>query len=270
MKKIIVFMMVVSLMIPGISFAKRVRYQIVEVKNGGSIKGKVKSAKKVEDVVIPIKVKPKEDPKDTELEKQTCGSSQKTLVYALSPANEVKNVLVIVEGVKKGKAAPKKNLVIDNLKCRFDPLVGISYVKSKYVIRNSDPILHNVSLGKMLKSGVRRSVYNLALPHKDQVIEKANRVAGLIDVKCDAHYWMRAYIYSSRHPYVAVTDANGNFEIGDLLPGKYKVRFWHEGFEEVIKEVEVKAGGVSNVNVTFTKTRKPDFLKRVEEVEAGS
>ena len=93
------------------------------------------------------------------------------------------------------------------------------------------------------------------------MIKKRNRVAGLIHVKCDAHAWMRAYVYSSRHPYVAITDANGNFEIKDLLPGKYTVRFWHEGFEDVVQEIEVKAGKASELNATFAKTRIPAFLR---------
>lgn len=260
MKKIMLFMMVISLLFPTLSFAKRIKYEVVEVKNGGIIKGKVKSAEKVKDPVIQIKIKTKENPEETELEKKTCGSSQQAMMYVLSPANEVRNVLVIVENVKKGKAAPKESLTLDNIKCRFDPLVSISYVKSQYVIKNSDPLFHNTSMGKIVRKGVRRTVYNLALPFKDQVIKKPNRVAGLINVKCDAHPWMRAYIYSSRHPYVSITDENGNYEIKDLLPGKYKVRVWHEGFEEVVREVVVKAGTVSDLNVTFTKTRKPDFM----------
>jgi hypothetical protein len=263
MKKIFVFMMVALLLITGLSFARKAKYQIVEVTNGGTIKGKITSAEKVKDPVIVIKVKSKENPEETELEKNTCGSSQQAMMYVLSSSNEVKNTLVIVEDVKKGKAAPQKDFVIDNKKCSFKPLVGISYVKSKYTIKNSDPLLHNTSLGKIIREGVRRTVYNLALPFKDQVIEKPNRVSGLIDVKCDAHPWMRAYVYSSRHPYVAITDAKGNFEIKDLLPGKYKIRVWHEGFEEIVKEVEVKADGVSDMNVTFTKTRKPDFMGRI-------
>ncbi len=261
MKKSILFIMVLILLIPGFSFAKRVKYQVVEVTNGGTIKGKVTSAEKVKDPVIPIKLMPKEDPKETETEKKTCGNSQVGQMYILSASDEVKNVLVIVEGVQKGLAAPKKDLVLDNNKCRFDPLVGIAYVKSNYVIKNSDPLLHNTNLGKMLKGGKRRAVYNLALPFKDQVIKKSNRVSGLLNVKCDAHPWMRAYVYSSKHPYEAITDEKGNFEIGGLLPGKYKVRFWHEGFEDVVQEIEVKAGGVSQADVKFTKTRKPDFMK---------
>lgn len=264
MKRFLLFLMVVSLLIPGLSFAQSVKYQVVEVKNGGAIKGKVISAKKVNDPVIPIKVKPKESPQETELEKKTCGASQQAMMYVISTSNEVKNVLVIVEGVEKGKAVPKKDLVIDNKGCMFEPLVGISYVTSNYVIKNSDPIFHNTSLGVMLEGGLRRSVYNLALPYKDQVIEKPNRVVGPTDIKCDAHPWMRAYVYSSRHPYVAITDEKGNYEIKDLLPGKYRVRFWHEGFKEIVNEVEVKAGEVSNLNITFTETVKPNFLEMVE------
>jgi len=263
MKKILVGMVILSFLIPASAFAKRIRYKVVDVTNGGAIKGKVTTSATVTDPVIPIVVQPKEDPKETEIEKQTCGSSQPAGMYVISPAGEVANVLVIVEGVHKGKAVPKKDFVLDNKGCRFHPLVGISYVKSKYVVKNSDPVLHNTSLGKMLTGGVRRSVFNLALPYKDQVIEKTNRVSGLIDVKCDAHPWMRAYVYSSKNPYVTVTDAQGNYEIRDLLPGKYKVRFWHEGFRSRTEEVEVKAGGALEVNVTFSETRKPAFMNRL-------
>jgi hypothetical protein len=260
MKKISILVLVVTLLIPAASFAKKVRYEVVKVKNGGTISGKVKTSAEVKDPIIPITVKPKETPEETELEKRTCITHQKgqqAEMYIISPSNEVKNTLVIVENVKKGKAAPKKEFLIDNIRCRFDPLVGIAYVKAEYVIKNSDPLLHNTNLGKVLEGGKRRTVYNLALPHENQVIKKKNRVAGLIQVKCDAHSWMRAYVYSSRHPYVAITDANGNYEIKDLLPGKYTVRFWHEGFEEISREVEVKTGEVSETNVTFDKTITP-------------
>jgi hypothetical protein len=42
--------------------------------------------------------------------------------------------------------------------------------------------------------------------------------------------------------------------------GKYTIRFWHKGFDEVVKEIEVKGGKVSALNTTFTKTRKPAFM----------
>jgi len=237
MKRILTLLIGLSILIGGASFA----YEVVDVKNGGTIKGKVKAAQKYDDPVLKIE-------KDIEF----CGKSQPANMYLISGDMGIKNVLVIVENVQKGKAAPKTDTVIDNKKCYFEPLVSIAYKGANYVLKNSDPILHNVSLAVMLV-GKRRTVYNLALPKKDQVITKPVRVTGLHDVKCDAHPWMRAYVYVSEHPYVAITDANGNFEIKDLPPGKYTIRFWHEGLKEEKKEVEVAAGKTSELHITMSK-----------------
>ncbi|MEN8263903.1 MAG: hypothetical protein ABFR82_10595 [Nitrospirota bacterium] len=91
MKNIVVFMIAVSLLIPALSFAKKVNYEVVEVKNGGLLKGKIKAAIKVSDPLIPIEVKPKGDPEETEIEKHTCGNSQQSLMYVLSSSLEVKS-----------------------------------------------------------------------------------------------------------------------------------------------------------------------------------
>ena len=262
MKRLVLIMLAITLLLPlsANSAARKAKYEAVEVTNGGSIKGAIKTSIKVADPVIPLHIKPKENPLETEQEKKTCGDSHGAMMYLISSSGGVKNAMVIVEDVKKGKAPPKKDLIIDNNGCRFDPLVGIAYLKSNFVFRNSDPLFHNTSIGKILPSGVRRTVYNLALPHKDQEITKLNRVSGLLNVKCDAHPWMRAYVYSSRHPYVAITGENGEFEINDLLPGKYTVRIWHEGFKEIVKEVEVQSGKTVSLDGSFSEAVRPAIL----------
>lgn len=227
-------------------------YEISDVKNGGAIKGRIKVNEKIKDPVLQIKIQSKSDPKETEIEKSVCGESQQSQMYVISADGGVKNALVIVEDVTKGKAAPKGEVTIDNKKCYFEPLVAVAYKGGEYVIRNSDPILHNTNLG-LVSQDKRSTVYNLALPMKDQVIKKPVRRTGMHHVKCDAHEWMRAYVYVSEHPYVSVTDANGSFEIKDLLPGKYKVKIWHEGLTEIVKEVEITAGKASELNVTLSK-----------------
>ncbi len=240
MKRILAAALILSMVVVSTAFA----YDVVDVKGGGTIKGKIKASMKPDDPMLTID-------KDTEV----CGKSQPALMYVLSTNLEVKNAIVIVEDVKKGKAAPKSDTTVDNKNCRFEPLVGIAYKGGNFVIKNSDPMLHNTNLGIMLKDK-RRAVYNLALPRKDQVITKPIKAAGLHAVKCDAHSWMRAYIYVSEHPYVAVTDASGNFEIKDLPPGKYKVKIWHEGFAELTKDVEVPSDKTAELNVTLSKTKK--------------
>ncbi len=262
MKKLLFIILALALLIPAASYAARVRYEVIDVQNGGIVTGKITTSAKPVNPVIPVIIKTKGDPKDTELEKQVCTTVKQPDVYILSSANEVKNVLVIVEKIKKGKAKPKQDLTIENVNCMFTPLVGISYVQTKYIIKNRDPLLHNTNLGKILGGGRRRTVYNLALPNKGQVIIKASRVSGLINVKCDAHPWMRAYVYGSRHPYVAITGADGSYEIKDLPPGNYTLRFWHEGFEPIVQDIEVKTGAVHDVNITFNKTVTPTFLQK--------
>lgn len=237
MKKFLVLLVIFSLLLSTASFA----YEVTDVKDGGAIKGKVKASVKVDDPMLQMTT-------DTDF----CGTNQKALMYVLSPSLEVKNVLVVVEDIQRGKAIQKNDLTINNLKCRYEPLIGITYKGANFVIKNSDPIFHNTNLA-IRHNATKRTVYNLALPKKDQVITKLVKSTGLHDVKCDAHPWMRAYAYVSEHPYVGITDEGGNFEIKDLPPGKYKVRFWHEGLDEITRDVEVASAKTFELSLTMSK-----------------
>ncbi|MBF0565989.1 MAG: carboxypeptidase regulatory-like domain-containing protein [Nitrospirae bacterium] len=241
MKKSFVYMIVLLIFMPVTLFASA-NYEVIDVENGGSIKGTIKASSPADDPILTIN-------KD----KGFCGNSQPSKMYVISAGMGVKNVLVAIEDIDRGKALPKGDLVIDNIGCRFEPLVGIAYIGHKYIITNSDPIFHNVSINLMLNEGKRRTLYNVALPDKDMSIEKPVITAGMGIVRCDAHRWMRAFVYATQNPYAAVTDASGNFEIKDVPPGKYKVKIWHEGFGETSKEVEVKSGRVTELYHTFSK-----------------
>ncbi|MBF0464136.1 MAG: carboxypeptidase regulatory-like domain-containing protein [Nitrospirae bacterium] len=242
MKKLVALMcMVMFLCVSAVAFAAD-KYEVVDVKDGGSIKGIVKTSGAPADPVLDIN-------KDTEY----CGKSHPAGMYVVGAGGGVKNVIVAVEDITKGKAAPKTDTVIDNHKCAFEPLVSIAYMGQKYIMKNSDPIFHNTSIGLILAPGKKRTVYNLALPNKDQTIEKPVKVAGLESVSCDAHSWMRAFVYATPNPYAAITDDKGSFEIKDIPAGKYKVKFWHEGFGEAVVDVEVKAGATATLDHTFAK-----------------
>jgi hypothetical protein len=219
-------------------------YEVIEVTNGGVIKGKVKADKKYKDPMLKIT-------KNTDY----CGTSKPARLYEIAEDLGLKNVIVVIKDIKKGKAPPKKDCVIDNVDCYFEPLVQVCFKAkgNKFVFKNSDPFLHNTHINKILKSGRERTAYNLALPKKGQVIRKPIRTRGLHRVKCDAHAWMWGFVYISKHPYATVTNEKGEFEIRDIPPGRYKVWFWHPGMKEVVKEVEVKAGKVTQVSVTMTK-----------------
>ncbi|MEN8189095.1 MAG: carboxypeptidase regulatory-like domain-containing protein [Thermodesulfobacteriota bacterium] len=247
MKKLILTLLVIALIVPCSASARKrgKRYEVIEVTNGGSIVGTVKASEKIADPVAPIVTK-KAD------EVEFCGKDFKMGKFIISDDLGVKNVVVAVTNAKKGKAMPTENLELDNVKCQFTPLVGIAYKKAKFIIKNSDPIFHNTSMGLMMK-GKRSTVYNLALPNQNQVIEKPVKRTGMLDVKCDSHPWMRSYIYAAKNPYVALTGDGGSFEIKDLPPGSYKVMVWHEGLGQETIDVEVKAGEATTLDHTFAK-----------------
>ena len=78
-----------------------------------------------------------------------------------------------------------------------------------------------------------------------------------IRLGCDIHGWMRAWIYVFDHPWFAVTDEKGEFEIADIPPGEYTliirqpdVGLIHE------QQVTVTAGESLTIDEEFT----PDGL----------
>jgi hypothetical protein len=65
----------------------------------------------------------------------------------------------------------------------------------------------------------------------DQVVARPMNNAGVVTLKCNGgHVWMNAEVFVIDHPYYAVTDASGRFELTDVPPGIYVIEAWHEGW----------------------------------------
>jgi hypothetical protein len=62
---------------------------------------------------------------------------------------------------------------------------------------------------------------------------------------------MFGFMYAPEHPYAAVVDDQGNFEIGDIPPGSYKLKAWHPTLGVQETQIDVSANGTSEANFTF-------------------
>jgi len=62
----------------------------------------------------------------------------------------------------------------------------------------------------------------------------------VIRIGCDLHPWMSSYILIKKHPYYALTDSKGSFQLTDVPPGKYELGVWHETLGKKNLKVTVK------------------------------
>jgi hypothetical protein len=196
-------------------------YQVVAITDKGSLKGTVKWSGDVPTLPeFPIT-------KDND----TCGSkktNQRLVVDGVSKG--VANSVISLENITKGADLIPKDGVVDQKACEYIPHVQIVPKGSNIKALNSDPILHNVHsyLGE-------ESIFNLAMVVQGMQFDKPLKKSGVMSLKCDAgHNWMSAYIIVAEHPYYALSDAQGNFTIENIPPGKYTVKLWHEGWETTI------------------------------------
>ncbi len=88
---------------------------------------------------------------------------------------------------------------------------------------------------------------NRAQPRFKPQITETFAQPEIMKVGCDVHDWMSAYIVVQAHPYYAVSDANGAFELREVPAGTYKLRTWHEGIGEMERSVTVTAGRTTDV-----------------------
>jgi plastocyanin len=191
-------------------------YEEITVKDGGTLAGVVRFSG----------TPPKLEPIAVNKNRDVCGEHKPSEALVVGADRGVKGSVILVEGVRRGKKATG-DVIIDNNKCLFIGHVTAAGPGDRVRVKNSDGILHNTH-GKLGKP----TVFNLALPNKDQMVDITKRLTkpGVVRVLCDAHPHMMAWMIVHDSPYYAVTDEHGAFKIDGVPPGTYKVTMWHEGF----------------------------------------
>jgi len=78
----------------------------------------------------------------------------------------------------------------------------------------------------------------------------------MLKVKCDVHSWMTSYVGVVNHPYFAVTNQMGTFEIDNVPPGTYTIQAWQEKYGPVTQKVTVKAGAAATADFMYDSGEK--------------
>jgi hypothetical protein len=158
------------------------------------------------------------------------------------------NAIIYLVEIERGKKWGTEPATLDNRECIFEPRVGIARHRGEVTITNSDPLLHNTNL--VLHEGAR-TLGNVSLPRQGQTSNQRLRKEGLVEIKCDVHPWMKAFLFVTPHPYAVVSAADGTFTLDGVPPGTYKVKIWHELLGEKEMNVTVEANGTATLDVAF-------------------
>ncbi len=179
-------------------------------------------------------------------------------VELVSAKGEIKNVFVYIrKGLPAGKtyAAPKKAALLDQQRSMFRPRIQGLFVGQDFAMRNSDPIIHNVrSLSQ------ENRPFNIAQPAgTPDRLKRFSDKEGPIELRCDYHRWMCAFIFVMDHPFFAVTDEHGRFTIKNLPLGEYVLATWHESLGENKQIIQVGDSGLKKVNFTYKPKKGLNF-----------
>jgi hypothetical protein len=184
--------------------------------------------------------------------------------------DKLANVLVYI---KEGKVGDKSfgsysftpastPATLDQHGCHYVPHVLALQVNQPFSVVNSDPTAHNVNVDARQNEKFNQGQSPGAAP----INKTFKRAETVIPVKCNQHPWMRAYVGVLPHPFFAVTDAAGKFEIKGVPAGTYTLVAWHEKYPQGLTQtVTVGAGAPVTSDFGFT----AEQLK-AESVEGGA
>lgn len=187
-------------------------------------------------------------------EETACKSKHKTPPteenVVAGPANALGNVFVYVKsGVPAGQSfpAPTTPVVLDQDGCRYHPHVLGIRVGQTLEIRNSDPVLHNIKA-----VAKKNRPFNVSQPTAGMKTPRTfSAPEVMVNLECNVHGWMKAYVGVRPDPFFAVSGQDGSFKIEGLPPGTYEVEAWHERFGTQTATVTIAGTESKTANITF-------------------
>jgi hypothetical protein len=153
-----------------------------------------------------------------------------------------------------------KEVVVKAPCCKFEPRVLVMREGTTLVFEpDKKAVGHNVRA----ETG-EPFIGQLVLPVERQPFQRIKARPFPISLSCSIHPWMISWVFTTHHPYAAVTDEQGRFVIKDAPAGRWRLVLWQEesGFfpfrnkNDVGLVIEVRRGKTTDVGeVKFTEPK---------------
>jgi hypothetical protein len=202
--------------------------------------------------------------------------------FAIAPDGGLKDVVVFLAEVQRGKSFAFAPPTIEARDCRFLPFMTIVKDRSDVVVMNMDPVMHDIQAYETSHLGPR-VLFNTPLPmnphHRREVsADSHEHLAGepvtqlihmtkgrrIFVLQCGFHAYMESWGMAIDNPYYAVTAKDGTFSIPDVPPGEYTLVAWHPQVQTVQeRKIVVKAKGTVTASFEF---KSPTGRRSVHEI----
>lgn len=157
--------------------------------------------------------------------------------------SELSNVVVSLkrtDGTMPIKS-PSERPILDQRDAVFIPHVLPILKGTTVYLTNQDKTYHNV----FSLSPVRR--FNIGRRPTGEAVPVDFPTPGIVQVFCDIHSHMSAFIVVLETPYFTKPNRRGEFTVEQVVPGTYEVSVWHERYSAPSQTIIVTDKGRSDV-----------------------
>ncbi len=144
---------------------------------------------------------------------------------------------------------------IDQLDKEFIPTVTTLVAGGSASFPNSDDILHHVYSFSTAKT-FDTPLYGSDANHS---YREMFDVPGVVEIGCNIHDWMLAYIYVGESELMAISDESGVAQLTNIPPGSYRFRVWHSRLDapqnSIEQEIVIEAGRGAEVELSLELVR---------------
>ncbi|GKS65611.1 hypothetical protein YTPLAS72_29150 [Nitrospira sp.] len=225
-------------------------YETVSVIDGGSVKGKVQFIGTPPD---PSVFRLNRYPDQMYCGALSDGSGYRVLREVLvDSTGGLKDVIVTIEGVKRGKPFLLQETTLEANICQFVPYVSVMRNDHLLIVKNIDSVSHDLQVYERDREHVLIMFHRPALTKggtQDRIHFTGDR-RGVI-MQCGMHPYMQGHGLAVQNPYYSVTGSDGSFDIRDLPAGTYRMRAWHLRLGEQEHEITVEGGQGVSVDFIF-------------------
>ncbi|HSQ90562.1 MAG TPA: carboxypeptidase regulatory-like domain-containing protein [Nitrospiraceae bacterium] len=225
-------------------------YEETTVSNGGTVTGTVQFSGELPPP-MPFELRRYPDP--VYCGALSDGSGYRLLrTVAVGSQQGLKDVIVTVEGIEKGKPFEFTETQLEANVCQFVPFVSVMREMHLLTVRNLDPVSHDLQIYERDREHVFIMFHRPALTKSgtsDTIHFTGNRRS--VIMQCGMHAFMQGHGLAVENPYYAITGFEGVFTIKDLPAGTYRIRAWHPTLGEKEQSVTVAANGIASLGFSF-------------------